>query len=70
MPANGSMFLYAAAGYSAFHALLFTFSPKTPMADSFPEEVKQDDEKQKPLRVMHEVIGALQNPRGGTTPPT
>ena len=49
MPLSPNTFLYAAAGYCAVNAAVFTFAPQIAVTDSFgPEEAA----KNRPVKVM------------------
>lgn len=49
-------FLYGASAYCAVNALLFTFKPEIPTADSFGEETAKTN---RPVKLMTSVCGAM-----------
>ena len=56
MPLSQTTFLYAAAGYCAVNAAVFTLAPQVAVTDSFGAE---EAAKNRPVKVMTAVCGAF-----------
>ena len=56
MSISSTSYLYSVSAYCAFHSALFTFAPDIPSTDSFGAE---EAKKNKPLRIMTSVTGAI-----------